>query len=72
MAENKIKACTDKKLIEGAKVYFDAKVNADKNEIFVSPDGQYFWRYQDSVFYCRSKNVIVTRITKEMLTSKKS
>ena len=61
---NKIQACIDKELIKTSAQYF--KDNEDKNEIFVSTDGQFFWTINQSSFHCKTIKTAPSRITRSM------
>ena len=60
-----IPICTDKKLIEGSEYYFDKNESLD--QIFVTPDGQYFLRYQDSIHHGLVSQFQAQKISRDML-----
>ena len=63
-----IPICKDKKLIEGSKQFFDK--NKKINELFVSPDGQYFLKYNDTIYHCLSIGKQAESISRDMLEIK--
>ena len=63
-----IQKCNDKILIDGAKQFFEADPKLTK--IFVSPDGQYFKTYNNTVFHCSKLGLQATYILKDMVTPK--
>ncbi len=63
-----MKKCTDKKLIEKAKQYFEN--DKDRKVIYVTPNGQFFNKISDSSAYCAFKNFSISTITDEMVSGK--
>lgn len=63
----KIEKCKNKELITESEQFFDKDKNL--NQIFVSPDGQFFLKINDSSFHCSTLGKQVELITREMLKS---
>jgi len=62
-----IPKCKDKTLIEGSKKYFDN--NKKINQIFVTPDGQYFLKYKDTIHHGLVTTTQAQIISRDMLKS---